>query len=159
MQDLALETATPNDAAILTECRIKFALELSGQQSLEAIQTLQEQMEKYFKQATEDGSCISIIARIGSEIAGIGSMHIRITPGNFKNPSGRWGYIMNMYTVPAFRRRGVCKTILNALVEAGANQGITAFELHATAEGERVYVKNGFELQSQPTFRKFISVS
>lgn len=159
MQDIVLVTATPDDAAILTEWRIQFALELSGPQEPEAIQTLQKEMEKYFKQATTDGTCISIIARTGSKIAGIGSMHIRITPGNFKNPTGRWGYIMNMYTVPSFRRRGICKAILNALVDAGTKLGITAFELHATAEGERVYVKNGFELQHQPTYRKFLSAS
>lgn len=64
---------------------------------------------------------------------------------------------MNMYTIPAFRRNGVCKTILDLLVEEGMKKGITTFELHATNEGALVYKINGFEIYDEPTYRKFIS--
>jgi hypothetical protein len=51
---------------------------------------------------------------------------------------------------------GICKGILNALVEEGTRRGITAFELHATPEGELVYKNNGFAIHVEPTYRKFI---
>jgi hypothetical protein len=63
---------------------------------------------------------------------------------------------MNMYTVPEFRRKGICRQILQALVEDGINRGITAFELHATQEGEFVYKNNDFEKHNEPTYRKYI---
>jgi predicted acetyltransferase len=77
-------------------------------------------------------------------------------PGNFKNPSGKWCYIMNMYTVPAFRRNGICKNILNLLVKEGKKNGYYAFELHATKEGEKVYIQEEFVHHEEPTLRKFI---
>jgi predicted acetyltransferase len=61
-----------------------------------------------------------------------------------------------MYTLPSFRRKGVCKNILNLLVEEGKKYGYKAFELHATKEGEKVYSQEGFELYHEPTFRKLI---
>src|SRR4030095_1634240 len=156
MQTITFLKATPADIAILVENRIRFALELSGPQSKEAVGELRTQMTNYFSRALEDGSCISFFARCGNEIAGIGSLQVREQPGNFKNPSGRWGYIMNMYTLPAFRRKGISKTILAALTEEGRKQGITAFELHSTSQGEQVYRQGGFEIHPEPTYRKFI---
>jgi predicted acetyltransferase len=83
-------------------------------------------------------------------------VHLRHLPGNFKNPTGKWGYIMNMYTVPEHRRKGVCKGILDELVKHATSAGITAFELHATPEGELVYSRNGFAPHNEPTYRKFL---
>jgi predicted acetyltransferase len=144
------------DVESLVNNRILFALELSGVQNEESIQSLRNQMTQYFSKAMLDNTCISFIAKCDGIVSGIGSMHIREMPGNFKNPSGKWAYIMNMYTVPEYRRNGICKSILNLLVEEGKKSGITAFELHATKEGEKVYIQEGFELYHEPTFRKLI---
>ena len=153
--NITYHLATQFDIEILVDNRILFALELSIGHNEEAIQLLREQMTSYFKKATAENSCISIFAKCDGIVAGIGSVHLREMPGNFKNPSGKWGYIMNMYTVPEFRRNGICKTILNLLVEEGKKQGITAFELHATKSGEKVYTQEGFDHHNEPTLRKF----
>jgi hypothetical protein len=155
MNNISYHKATIKDTPVLVEYRILFALELGGGQNHEDIQALREQMTNYFSKATEDKTCISFIAKCDGTVAGIGSVHLRETPGNFKNPTGRWGYIMNMYTVPNYRRMGICKGILDLLVEEGKMNGITAFELHATKEGELVYKQNGFEIHNEPTYRKF----
>jgi hypothetical protein len=155
MDPITYQKASVNDISILVENRILFALELSGRQDQEAINALRKQMTDYFSKATANNTCISFIARCNGMTAGIGSVHLREMPGNFKNPSGKWGYIMNMYTLPAFRRKGVCKCILDLLIEEGKKYGITAFELHATKEGELVYKQNEFEIHNEPTYRKF----
>lgn len=147
--------ATPEDAPILTEYRIRFALEYSGEQPTEKVEVLRRQMEDYFFKASANSDCISIIATCGTEVAGIGSMHIRQVPGNFKNLSGKWGYIMNMYTVPEYRKQGIAGAIVDLLVREGNRLGITAFELHATNKGEPVYLKSGFVPHTEPTLRKF----
>lgn len=147
--------ATPADVPVLVKHRTLFATELAGAQPHSRTDQLKEQMTAYFEKATADNSCISFIASCGDETAGIGSVHLRDMPGNFKNPSGKWGYIMNMYTVPKFRRRGVCRNILNALVEEATKHGTTAFELHATEAGELVYRQEGFTLHPEPTYRKY----
>ena len=113
-------------------------------------------MTEYFSKAIQDNTCISFIAKCDGIVAGIGSVHLREMPGNFKNPSGKWGYIMNMYTVPAFRRNGICKNILNLLMTDAKKHGYHAFELHATKKGEKVYTQEGFVHHEEPTLRKFI---
>ncbi len=156
MSTITYHKATTNDVATLVEHRILFAQELSGAQDPVSIQLLRQQMTSYFSKAIAENTCISFIARSEDKVAGIGSVHFREMPGNFKNPSGKWGYIMNMYTVPDFRRKGICKNILDLLVEAGHQLGVNAFELHATKDGEPVYLQNGFTIHDEPTYRKFI---
>jgi len=144
------------DVDALVEYRIRFAIEISGEQTPKNVEMLRAQMTNYFSKALIDNSCISIIAKWKDQVAGIGSVHLRNMPGNFKNPSGKWGYIMNMYTVPEFRRKGICSEILNRLIKEGEKFGVTAFELHASKEGEPVYKKCGFEPHIEPTMRKII---
>jgi ribosomal protein S18 acetylase RimI-like enzyme len=157
MNSIYYHKATISDISILVENRILFALELSGEQSQEAIETIRKQLTHFFLRSITDQTSISFIAKCNGTVAGIGSMLVRETPGNFKNPTGKWGYIMNMYTLPAYRRKGICKSILDLLVEDGKKYSITAFELHATKTGEMVYVQNGFEIHREPTYRKYIS--
>ena len=153
--NITYHKATEEDIKTLVDYRILFALELSGGKNQEIINGLKNQMQAYFVKATKDNSCISFIARCEGIVAGIGSVHLREMPGNFKNPSGKWGYIMNMYTLPAYRRKGICKSILHLLVEEGKRIGITAFELHATKDGEFVYRQNGFDEHKEPTLRMY----
>jgi predicted acetyltransferase len=145
-----------NDLQIFIEYRIKFAVEFSGQRSLESINQLKESNENYFEKAINNNSFIAYIAKQGNDIAGIGGMVIREQPASFKNLSGKVGYLMLMYTIPSFRRKGICTGILKALINDAMQMGIIAFELHATKEGEFVYKQNGFELHNEPTYRKYI---
>ena len=135
---------------MLADVRIRFALELSGEQPAEAIEALREQMAANFLKNTLSGSCISIFAACGTDVAGVGSLHIRELPGNFRNPSGVWGYVMNMYTFPDYRKQGICNRILQLLQEEGWRVGVTAFEA-----GKPVYLKDGFQIHHEPTLRKF----
>ena len=154
--NITFHKADLNDIQTLIDTRIRFALELTGKQSQEAIDQLKTEMKNYFLKAMPDNSCISFIARCDDKLAGSGSVQIREQPGNFKNPSGKWGYIMSMYTLPEFRRKGICKGILSALIKEAQQMGITAFELHATEAGELVYTQNGFERHVEPTLRRYI---
>jgi len=154
--NITFHKATLDEISILVDYRIRFAIELTGEQPEDKIEALKIQMKNFFSKAIAENTCISFIAKCDDNVAGIGSVHFREMPGNFKNPSGKWGYIMNMYTLPEYRRKGVCKGILNALVEEGKKNGITAFELHATKNGELVYKQNGFKIHDEPTYRQFI---
>ncbi len=156
METITLHKIGVDEISILVDLRLAFALELSGPQTDEAIETLRNQLTCFFKEAISNQISISFLARIDGVAAGIGTVQIREQPGNFKNPSGKWGYVMNMYTVPSFRRKGICKAILQALLEDAKQMGITAFELHATKEGEYVYAQNGFKLYEEPTYRRYL---
>ena len=60
------------------------------------------------------------------------------------NRSGNKAYIMNMYTHPAYRRRGVALKALDLLGQEAKRRGVTAISLEATEIGRPLYEKYGF---------------
>jgi GNAT superfamily N-acetyltransferase len=57
---------------------------------------------------------------------------------------GRVGYIQWMSTEPAFRRQGLGRAVLRALLEWFESQGVANVELHASTAGAPLYRSEGF---------------
>ena len=148
--------AQSHDIPNIVELRLEFLEEYWGKQKPDLRLPLEQNLKKYFSEQIENNTFLCFIAQNENHIAGIGGLVIRQQPGNFKNPSGRFGYLMNMYTRPEFRRKGICKQLLGLLLEDARAQNVSAFELHATPEGEFVYKQEGFLLHEEPTYRKYL---
>lgn len=155
MNEINYYRATIADIDEVIEHRIQFHTEFWGPQPVELINELTRYLRIYLQVALVDNSYIAWLAKCDDTLAGGGGVVMRESPGNFKNPSGKVGYLMNMYTIPEHRKKGICGTILNKLILSANEIGIYAFELHASKAGEPVYVKNGFEIHNEPTYRRF----
>lgn len=73
--------------------------------------------------------------------------------GNPLNPSGMSGYVLNVATDPAYRRRGYSKACMEALLGWYRSRGITAIMLHASPDGEPLYAGLGFVRNADPSMR------
>jgi GNAT superfamily N-acetyltransferase len=153
---LSLHRATSSDIPQLVQYRLEFLTEYWGEQKEEDINLLRENLTRIFTDYYRKDCYICYIARDGDKVAGIGGIILREQPGNFKNPSGKVGYILNMYTLEEYRRQGISTKILNQLIEDASARGFKAFELHATPDGEPVYIKNGFHKHPEPTYRMLL---
>ena len=94
------------------------------------------------------------LAYDGDLLVGVGGLNIQQRPGSFRVPDGKSGYIMNMYTKPAYRKRGIATKLLDKLIQKGREMGLVYFDLNATKEGEPVYLKYGFTRHDEPNYRK-----
>ncbi len=78
----------------------------------------------------------------------------------YHNPNGKKAYIMNMYTKPQYRRKGIAYKTLDKLVKDTKSKGITAISLEATDMGRPLYEKYGFikmnDEMELPEWRYFI---
>lgn len=155
--EIILSRATSDDVPALAKMRVRFLAELLGPAPAKASGLLQAALEQYFADGLDNDSCINYVAKANDEIVGMGSLVVRQQPGSFKNPSGKVGYILNMYTLPQYRKKGIGSSILSMLEDTARAAGITAFELHATKDGALLYEQAGFSLHSEPTYRKYIS--
>ena len=145
--------ATEADIPAVIDARVRFLSDLFGEPNEEVKHAFRQEMEIYLKQAISSQKYMCWLAKMGNEIVGAGGLTVRQQPGNFKDPSGKVGYIMSMYTAPEHRRKGICTTILNKLMASANEMGICYFELHATKEGEPVYIKHNFKIHTEPTYR------
>ena len=139
---------------MLVDFRMKFSDELAGKQEEKKDKQLRLGLQAYYE-AELNKNYFSWHALVNGVPAAIAGMTKRVQPPNVRNPSGIWGYVMGVYTLPEYRQQGLSKILVNKLVDTGLENGITAFELHATPAGEQVYPKCGFELFAEPTYRKY----
>jgi len=83
-------------------------------------------------------------AEIDGSIAGIVAVNPFERIPNGRNPMGRGWYLLNVYTLPAYRGRGIASRLLAAVNEAAAAAGVPSLELRATDEGRPLYERFGF---------------
>ncbi len=60
------------------------------------------------------------------------------------NPSGKKAYIMNLYTYPEYRRKGIASKLLDLIVKEVKSREIKIITLEATDMGRPLYEKHGF---------------
>lgn len=63
------------------------------------------------------------------------------TPGH---PTGKRAHLMNVYTAPGYRRRGLAKRLLTLLHREAEMRGVTEITLDATDEGRKLYESMGY---------------
>ena len=80
----------------------------------------------------------------------VGTVEERL--GGPDNPSGLTGYIFNVATDPAHRRRGYSRRCTTALIDWYRERGITTIDLRATPPAEPLYRSLGF-VRTDPLMR------
>jgi ribosomal protein S18 acetylase RimI-like enzyme len=65
-------------------------------------------------------------------------------PPSPRFPHGRTGVLFNVYTRPAYRRRGLARQVMSALIEEAHRRQLDVIELHATDDGYPLYHSLGF---------------
>lgn len=142
--NITYKRASLEDLALLTETRIQ-VLRAANQLSDDVdMNKVEKEICHYYQRALLDGSHIAYLVFDGNRFIGAGGVSFFQVMPTYHNPSGRKAYIMNMYTNPAYRRRGIAMKTLDMLIKDTKDKGITAISLEATDMGRPLYEKYGF---------------
>lgn len=136
--------AAAEDIEQLTETRIRVLRAANKLSSGTDMSEVERQSYEYYRQALSDGTHIAYLVFDGSRFVGAGGVSFYRVMPTYHNPSGRKAYIMNMYTDPAYRRRGIARGTLDRLISDARERGITSISLEATEKGRPLYEKYGF---------------
>ena len=143
-----VRSATPRDATALTALRVALFREL-GNHTPPHLQTAFEKLSvSSFTTGLERGHCYAWVAESDTQPP-IGSVALLLFP-RLPSPDSLAlveGYLLNVYTVPEWRNRGVAAALVAEAVAKGRELGIGRIRLHATPEGQRVYAAAGFRLR------------
>jgi len=132
------------DISLLVDYRLKYLAELQGEQAVQNIEITRTGLENYFRNAIKQNRFFAFAAEIDGVVVSFGGMVVKEIPGDFSRSTYLEGDILNMYTVPAARRKGISQLILNALLKEAVMLGIGKVALHTSKDGEHLYRKNGF---------------
>jgi GNAT superfamily N-acetyltransferase len=149
--------ASVHDVESLVDYRVRFLNELYGHPEDEETDNLRGSLREYFREAIPSGRFIAWLAERNGRIDGTSGMVIWQMPGRYGGlESGRLGYILNMYTVPEARRKGICTRLLKELIREAKALGVKYLHLHASEDGISIYRKAGFAKPNQVELRLIV---
>jgi GNAT superfamily N-acetyltransferase len=139
-----MRAATPNDAELIAGQRKRMFVD-SGQAESEAMQEVLRNFVAWVTPRLADGSYLGwLLEEGGVAVAGAG-MWIMAFPPHFLDAAPARAYLLNFYTEPAFRGRGLAQQLLDAALAEAHALGIKVVTLHASKFGKPIYERNGFE--------------
>ena len=142
--ELIYKIASIEDLKVLVKTRIEVLRAANKLDDSVDMSEVEAESRTYYGKALVDGSHTAILVFDGDKFAGAGGVSYYTVMPTYHNPSGRKAYIMNMYTKPEYRRRGIAFKTLDLLVSDAKNKGIAAISLEATDMGRPLYEKYGF---------------
>ncbi len=129
---------------VLTELRIEYLRDDCGVLEAEQERYICVQLEDYF--ARELGrNFFAVLGECGGEAISAAYLAVGEKPANPAFITGKVGTIMNVYTKPQYRRRGLATKALKLLIDRARKENLSKIELSATEMGCPLYEKLGFE--------------
>ena len=136
--------ATIDDLNELVRTRIEVLRAANKLDESVDMSEVERQSKDYYEKALTDGSHTAYLVYDGDTFVGAGAVtYFKVMP-TYHNPSGEKAYIMNMYTAPEYRRKGVAFKTLDLLVRDAKERNVKAISLEATDMGRPLYEKYGF---------------
>lgn len=84
------------------------------------------------------------IAEIDNEIVSTVFMAIAEMPANTSFITGKTATVLNVFTYPAYRKKGIATHLLKMMIEDAKNMKISYLDLSASKSGKPLYEKLGF---------------
>lgn len=128
----------------MTAARLDYLTEMQGERPDYYKLELKHELQSFFQKSILEGSFFAFLAEVDGVSVSWGAMVLKKIPGDFNRSSYLEGDVLNMYTLPSYRRKGISSRILKALIAEAKNIGISKVALHCSKDGEPLYRKYGF---------------
>lgn len=139
-----IREATLDDIEILTNLRVTFLDEIGDISNDQQRQAFRDATAAYLRRAMPQGKILSWLAEADGQILATSALiPFEQAPTPF-NLSGMGGYVLNIYTVPEWRGRGLARTLMETIIAYAQATGIAELWLYATDQGMPVYKRVGF---------------
>ena len=86
------------------------------------------------------------VSKAAVPIASVGLV-VHSVPPSPANSIGKVGYIMNLVTLPEWRRKGIARALLTHVLDVLREKGVPVASLHASVDGRALYEELGFEVR------------
>lgn len=146
--EIKYDVATKDDINELIRLRIAYMMDDFGSVSEDERIALEKQLPDYFSRKL-GSELIAFVARDEKRIVSVAYLLIIEMPANLMLLNGIYGDVLNVYTEPEYRGKGLATRLMNNLIEYGKKAGLGRIDLLATGDGYPIYKKVGFEDKKQ----------
>jgi GNAT superfamily N-acetyltransferase len=145
MDEIAIRRAAIGDIPHLIHHRRAMFADM-GHTDPAVLDAMDGASQEYFAAALSNGTYQAWLAETsaGRVVSG-GGIAIVHWPGSPDFPAARRGWILNIYTEPEFRHRGLARRIMQAIIDWCREERFAYVSLHASRFGRQLYENMGFK--------------
>lgn len=144
--DYTFRIVDKEDIEQLTILRVKVLIAANELSRDTDMSLVEKETRKYYEEFLGKEEHFAVVAYDNGKPIGTGAISFYKVMPTYHNVTGEKAYIMNMYTEPEYRRRGIATRILKMLIEEARKRNIVEVTLEATKMGKPLYEKNGFSI-------------
>ena len=141
---LNIRRASLDDLDALVQLRLDLLREVGNLKSDDDVPALAKATQRYLTEKIPKGEFVAWVAEVDDRIVGTSGLVLFERPPVADNLSGLEAYIMNIYTIPKWRGKGVATTLLREIISFVKGTAARRIWLHTTEDGKRIYEKVGF---------------
>ena len=138
---MELRLATTDDMEILIDLRKRLLVE-EGQT---VSSNIDEELRNFFEKQLNSGQFVQWIIEEDKNVLATGGIQFISFPPSFFNSTGIRGYILNMYTTPESRGRGLAKQLVERIFKEAQGKNVHHIFLISSPMGKPLYKKIGFK--------------
>ncbi len=138
--EIVFRRLTAGDLEAFIRMRIDQLREEGATEDIDLIPALRD----YYGRHMADGTFVSYLALEGEWIVATSGMSFVERPPYFGCPSGKLGILSSMYTLPAYRRRGIARKLLSLVTGEARKFGCGSVWITASDMGVKLYTAFGF---------------
>lgn len=135
--------ATAEDAEHFLTLRREFTRDMHPEFDEETLARATGGVERFFRDHIDKNISV-YFAFDGGEAVATALLEIHEGLPKPVCPKGLTGTVLNVYTRPGYRRRGIAKTLMGLIMREAGERGLEFLELEATEMGRPLYLALGF---------------
>ncbi len=160
--EFIVRLATVDDAAIIAWHRARMWQDM-GEVPVDLFEPLRTKVEPYLREALASRDYLAwlssptvspetIVAGAGVHLRTIMPYPLRNSGDSVRIAEGQHGVVLNVFTEPEWRRRGLAALLMRRIIDWARQQRLDGLTLHASDAGRALYEKMGFLATNEMRF-------
>jgi len=143
-EKIVYRRASIDNVPVMVDYRVKFLNELCSHPENNKTAVIRKSLQDYFMKAIPSGDFIAWVAEYNGKVIATSGMVVWQRPAMYGVESGKLDYLLNFYTIPKARKKGIATRLLNELIKEARSIRLKYLHLRASKEGISIYKKAGF---------------
>ena len=145
MNDFIIRKLGENDKELFVGMRMAYIWDSFDDVVDYQAEQIETNLRVYFDEHINKDDLVAMVLEIEGKPVSIALLVISKKPANPGFIDGRVGTLMNVYTIPEYRKRGLATVLLNELIKEAKMRQLSLINLLATDKAYRLYQKLGFQ--------------